>query len=376
MMSTVSVAILFACVICISVSESSAAKKPNFLLLFPDEWRFDWADQYYINNLAINTPTFASIVKNGTRFTHTTVGSPLCAPSRACIAAGKEYDYTYVPSNGHDFPINTTTFYKLLQSNNYWTMVSGKDDLTKHSGCGINGTYRLDELGFDDQRRCKGKADNTNPYPTPTDPFAVYLSQHYSLNHKGQNDTEWNITDYCNHHCCNDHACTEYTTVQDDAYEDNWITWNTLNMLDNIPANKPWYLQINWAGPHPPFIITETMNKSINNRSYPYPIDGTENKQSMLVTRRDYSAEIENLDHAFDTIINKIRDLGYYDNTIFCVSSDHGEMLGDFNLWQKSKPWVASSNVPFVCMGPDIVKNNIINTYVTNMDFAGTILDY
>ena len=53
-----------------------------------------------------------------------------------------------------------------------------------------------------------------------------------------------------------------------------------------------------------------------------------------------------------------------------------GEMLGDFDIWAKQKPWVASSNVPFACMGPGIKKNKIINTYVTNMDLAGTILDY
>eukprot|EP01084_Bolivina_argentea_P035866 66411_1 len=118
-------------VILLFVLSHAADNRPNFLLLFPDEWRFDWADSYFIQNLSLNTPTFSSIVQNGTRFVHTSVGSPLCAPSRACIAAGKEYDYTGVPSNSHDFPVNETTFYKLLQNNGYWVMVSGKDDLTK-----------------------------------------------------------------------------------------------------------------------------------------------------------------------------------------------------------------------------------------------------
>ena len=126
-------------------------KRPNFVLLFPDEWRFDWADQYFINNLSIKTPTFQSIVKNGTRFIHTAVGSPLCAPSRGCIAAGKEYDYTGVWSNSYDFPENETTFYKLLQNNGYWTMLSGKDDLTKKSGCGKDGKYGIKEFYLGNQ---------------------------------------------------------------------------------------------------------------------------------------------------------------------------------------------------------------------------------
>ena len=123
-------------------------------------------------------------------------------------------------------------------------------------------------------------------------------------------------------------------------------------------------------------IILESMNETVNNRSYPYPMNCTQPYENMMVTRRDYTAEIENLDAAFKTVIDKVRDIGEYDNTVFCVSSDHGEMLGDFNGWGKSKPWVASSNVPFVCMGPGIKKNHIITKYVSNMDMAGTFLDY
>eukprot|EP01084_Bolivina_argentea_P024694 45971_1 len=357
----------------ISVSYS----RPNVVLLFPDEWRFDWADQYYITNLSLNTPTFNSICTNGTRFINTCVGSPLCAPSRSCIGAGKEYDYTYVPTNNYDFPLNSTTIYKLMQDNGYWVMVSGKDDLTKKSGCGINGTYRQNELGYSDQRRCLGKMAEDHKYPNPADPFSIYLSQHYNINTNGINVTEWNITYECDMNCCKDEACPKSINVHTESYEDNWITERTLEMMDNIPQNKPWFLQINWAGPHRPFIILESMNKTINNRTYSYPMGNcTANKDDMMITRRDYSAEIENLDSAFSIIINKVRELGQFDNTIFCVSSDHGEMLGDYNAWAESKPWVASVNVPLVCMGPNIKKNEIINTYVTNMDLAGTFLDF
>ncbi len=68
---------------------ASEVTKNNLLFFFPDQWRQDWADDYYIPNLDVSTPTFESIVKKGTRFTNAIVGSPVCAPSRSCIAAGK-----------------------------------------------------------------------------------------------------------------------------------------------------------------------------------------------------------------------------------------------------------------------------------------------
>ena len=120
-------------------------------------------------------------------------------------------------------------------------------------------------------------------------------------------------------------------------------------------------------------IILESMNETVNNRSYPYPMNCTEPYEDMMVTRRDYTAEIENLDAAFKSCYKKVREMGVYDNTVFCVSSDHGEMLGDYNVWTIKA--MGCLNAPFVCMGPGI-KNNIITKYVSNMDMAGTFLDY
>eukprot|EP01083_Nonionella_stella_P175853 613669_1 len=88
----------------ITVPSGQSPLNVNILLLFPDAWRFDWADDYFIHNLSIHTPIFDSIVSSGTRFVHTIVASPTCAPSRSCIASGKEYDFCGVPSNSFNFP--------------------------------------------------------------------------------------------------------------------------------------------------------------------------------------------------------------------------------------------------------------------------------
>ena len=263
-------------------------------------------------------------------------------------------------------------------------MVSGKDDLVKLSSCGVNGTYRLNELGFDDQRRCAGKGDVFGSWTQPTDPYGVYLTQHFYPNGEGQNDSDWNISYVCDTETCctsdgHQRTCPVAWPLPDESYQDNWVTRNTKQMLQavqGIPEGTPWFVQINWAGPHAPFVITRAMNESVKNRSYPYQMNSTQNANDALIARRDYAAEIENLDLAFGDIISALRDLDEFENTIVCVSSDHGEMLGDFGHFRKEKPWVASTNVPFVCMGPGIRKNEVIETYVTNMDIAGTVLDF
>ena len=118
------------------------------------------------------------------------------------------------------------------------------------------------------------------------------------------------------------------------------------------------------------------MNISVNDRMYPRPVNSTFTEENVLIMRRDYVAEIENLDHNFGEILDLIRAYGEFNNTIICASSDHGEMLGDYSLTGKQYPWSGSMSVPLACMGPGIVANQVIDWPVTNMDLAGTFLDY
>lgn len=81
--------------------EPAPLRRPNILLFFPDELRYDWGglhnNPYYSpRDLPIYTPHFDTIAKQGVRFTRAFVGAPVCAPSRACLASGRQYDQNTV----------------------------------------------------------------------------------------------------------------------------------------------------------------------------------------------------------------------------------------------------------------------------------------
>ena len=145
---------------------AEAAARPNLLLLFPDEWRFDWdgLDPPSKTKIPLRVPFVEKAAALGTRFTRAVVPSPVCAPSRSCLAAGREYDSAGVPSNfQNDYPVDQPTFYKLLRDDGgYWTMTVGKDDLTKSSQIGYrlghekaarDGTYHQREVSFGQSER-------------------------------------------------------------------------------------------------------------------------------------------------------------------------------------------------------------------------------
>eukprot|EP00971_Amphidinium_carterae_P261073 5178917-Amphidinium_carterae.1 len=83
-------------------SPNTSGTTPNLLLLFPDQWRSDWDGLTNGSNGQENPlrmPTVRRLASLGTRFTRAIVPSPVCAPSRSCMASGREYDRTAVPDN-------------------------------------------------------------------------------------------------------------------------------------------------------------------------------------------------------------------------------------------------------------------------------------
>ena len=134
----------------VSTSEAlpRGATRPNILLLFPDQFRFDWVSGYS-QNIPVETPNLTRLAKDGIWFRRASVASPLCAPSRACMASGREYTRCGVPSNQADYPLTQTTFYSLLRSAGYHVAGCGKIDLHKKTlDWGLDGKRLSEGMGI------------------------------------------------------------------------------------------------------------------------------------------------------------------------------------------------------------------------------------
>ena len=62
------------------------AAKPNILFFFPDQHRHDWLQTSA--GIPVRTPNLTALAKRGIRFNWAFTPSPVCAPARACLAAG------------------------------------------------------------------------------------------------------------------------------------------------------------------------------------------------------------------------------------------------------------------------------------------------
>jgi arylsulfatase A-like enzyme len=364
-------------------SPEPTGRRPNILFLIPDQMRYDWMS--WNKDLPIRTPNLDRITASGTRFSNAIVNSPLCAPSRACMATGMEYGKTGVFSNLENLPIGPPhmlfpsaprpTFYAALREGGYHVMGCGKMDLAKTSDWwGLDGMWRLPFLGFSRGVNAACKGDDFSGYMLndnrPADPYLTYMQE--------QGLIEIHLEDYRKRFNAK-HIYTEVypTPLPEHGYLDNWIGERGLNLLDAVPKDKPWFLQVNWGGPHSPLDITARMAEEVRGRKMPQPVDNQQYPPELLERiRQNYTAMCENIDRLIGAYLRKLVTTGQLDNTVIVFSSDHGDMLGDLGRWGKNVPYHPSASVPLIVSGPGVRKGIVSSALVNNIDLTATFLDY
>src|SRR5262245_43565966 len=118
-------AVLESCLAAVAAApalQAQTAPRPNFLFFFPDQHRWDWSPAHHS---AIRMPTLNRRRRSGFTFDRAGCASPVCAPSRAGLATGQEYDRCGVARNDESFPIASTTVYERLRRAGYRTLACG-----------------------------------------------------------------------------------------------------------------------------------------------------------------------------------------------------------------------------------------------------------
>src|SRR5258708_36711904 len=78
----------------------------------------------------------------------------------------------------------------------------------------------------------------------------------------------------------------------------------------------------------------------------------------------------ENVGH----VLRALRDAGLEQSTRVIYTSDHGDNLGARGLWGKSTLYEESAGVPLIFAGPQVPVGGIVDTPVSLIDCAPTIL--
>ncbi|MCY3928242.1 MAG: sulfatase-like hydrolase/transferase [Acidobacteria bacterium] len=370
--------------------------RPNILFLFSDQHRWDWTPAN--PDVHVPMPHLEALAARGLTVERAYCAAPVCGPSRACLAFGREYDDCGVPSNRQSLPLDRETFYGLLRDAGYNVLGCGKFDLASGAlfeiiekagqlgepvGLGLDGRRFTDRWGFTNAVNNAGKGAGALIYLTdpvgPKDSYYAYLDGRDPA--QGRVCAE-DMVDRRSPQTVEQWGKTRVTPLAEDDYLDNWIGGNGMSLLDGVPSEEPWFLIVNFAGPHPPMDITRRMerlyrgpDRVIDGFPQPDRYDGPWDADHHVRIRQNYAAMIENIDRWIGLFVQRLAERGELENTIIVYSSDHGEMLGDRSRWGKQVPFEASAGVPLVIAGPGVAPGRSTSAMVSLIDLTATFLD-
>jgi arylsulfatase A-like enzyme len=131
---------------------------------------------------------------------------------------------------------------------------------------------------------------------------------------------------------------------------------------------KPFFLWVHYFDPHdptlmPPDHIVEQFRQDASKNS-------REDRLKLL-----YDAEIFYMDQQIGSLLERLRETGHYDNTIFIVVADHGEGLGDHDWWYHRALYQEQLRLPLIIRLPEGPSGVRVKELVRSIDILPTVLE-
>lgn len=419
------IGLIFTCAIMTSCStkydNTESNQRPNIVLIVADDLGFGDIGCYGGD---IETPTIDNLARNGIKFSsfHT---APMCAPTRAMLLSGND---NHIAGMGGQDNVTSEFGYEGKLTNRIATIPA----LLKASGYH---TYMAGKWHL-------GKASESNPHQKGFEHSFVLLEG--AGNHYNNQSALFEG----NSHYTEDGDSTSWTdgNYSTDFYTDKIIEYIDLHKSDSRPffafaayTSPHWPLQVDkkhWekykgqyndgyeklrerrlislkkAGIIPNNVVAPPSHERVQ----PWDSLSTEEKMAEARKMELYAGMVDNLDYNISRLVNYLKKIGKYENTLFVFMSDNGAANRDFindNRYQIFKEyynddydnmgqansyisygpqWAEAGSSPFryfkdfatqgrinttmIIKGPSVSrKNEIHHGFVSLLDFAPTFYE-
>ena len=363
--------------------------KPNIVLIMTDQQRADTIGA--LGSPWMQTPNLDRLVNEGTSFTNCFVTSPVCVSSRASVFLGGYPHTTNVYTNFETWEPNWVQW---LANAGYHCVNIGKMHINPYDAKGgFHQRFFVENkdrpLFLEDHERAIydewDKALKVRRLEKPSRYTRVRDNRDAFLKNLG---------------------CFTWE-IDDDMHPDNFVGNTASWWLNDRKAESPFFLQIGFPGPHPPYdptgdflsIYKDTkfphraasqrelekqpkMHKQLRQSMIDFNIDSVAWRENLTdddiqLLHRYYSANVSMIDYQVGQILSTLEQRGYLDNTIVIFCSDHADALGEHGHIQKWTMYDCVTRVPLIVWSPKTVKmQHQCADLVQLMDIAPTILNF
>lgn len=317
-------------------SREEAAKKPNIVFIFADQWRAQSTG--FAGNSDVITPNLNKLSEESVNFTNAVSNMPVSSPYRANLLTG-QYPLTHgIFLNDAKFNPEANTMGKIFKSAGYNTAYIGKWHLDGHGRSAYIPPERRHGFDYWKVLECTHTYNNSLYYANQDTVHSVWPSY--------------------------------------DAY---YQSIDAINFIKTHANDKePFLMVLSWGPPHAPYhTAPEKFNEEYSNRDVELrsnvPNEFYEIAQKEI---KGYYAHINALDEYLGEILNTIKIEGIENNTIFVFTSDHGDMLYSHGQVKKQQPYDESILVPFLLRFPALRERSrsVIDIPINTQDILPTLL--
>lgn len=310
-------------------------RKKNIIFYFTDQQRYDTA-----NNVIM--PNLSRLALEGVTFTDCYTCQPVCGPARACLQSGVYPTQTGCYKNGINLPADITTLAQYFNREGYDTAYIGKWHLA--TGNGLNcerGPIPQSRLGS--YRYFRG-ADVLE--------FTSHGYDGYVFDEKG------NRIDFKGYRadCINDFA---------------------LEYLDSVKPGHPFFMFVSQLEPHHQNDTGrfEGYRETVDSfRGCSVPDELTHFKGNYEKEYADYLSAINRIDYNLGRLVDKLKEMGIYEETVIIFTSDHGCHFKTRNMEYKRSCHDSSIHIPLVIRGGRFRGGVADNRLVSLVDLPATLL--
>jgi len=141
----------------------------------------------------------------------------------------------------------------------------------------------------------------------------------------------------------------------------------------------PFLLAVGFTKPRPPFFVPEPFYERVKGRDIPdldVPSDDLLDvpERALVDVKtleflapeqrreafRGYLASIAFVDEGVGRLLSALKDGGHAENTVIVFVSDHGQMLGEHNLWRESVLFEEALRIPLIVALPEGIAEKVV----------------
>lgn len=351
----------------------------NVVMIMADSWQFNYLGCYGAD--WIKTPNIDRFARESMVFENAYAEGLPTIPVRRALATGR---YTLPFAGWVPLTYEDTTLADILYRNHTQTALIADCPMLHLPKYGYS-------RGFDFVQYLRGQEGDHFYSQDPVlhlDPDAMHtpvIDPHNNQESAISYVTRKELTQYLSHR--------QYWTSDENQYAARTCR-NVVNYLENnVDRNKPFFLWVDFFDPHEPWDPPSVYDRDMQcpyNPDYqgkdlilPVPclVDGAYTEEEMHHIRMLYAEKITMTDKWIGVLLDRMKKLGLYDNTLIVFLSDHGEPLGNgehgHGLMRKCRPWPYEElvHIPLIVRSPGAEPGRN-SSFVQTPDFAPTVLDY